>query len=255
MDVEKAVAAGIDVSAQGLAATASALDAAYARQRAEDALSDAESELRSALGMAPGARVELVMPESPIEKLSTLDVYVVRAQSASPDVAAARATLEQAKRAVALARADFIPDVGVGVTYTMLDGVSFLPRRAVGLGIQGSWTAWDWGKRGSTSRERIAQQDAAAIGLALARDRVSVEVERAYRAAVRAERGTDVARAALDARRSALTIMRDQVARGLTTAAALAAAEAEVAESETQVLTAELQIRIARAELTRAIGG
>jgi outer membrane protein TolC len=254
MDVEKAVAAGIDVSAQGLGATASALDAAYARQTAEDAVSDAEGELRSALGMAPGARLELVMPESPIEKLSTLDVYVARAQSASPDVAAARATLEQAKRAAALARADFIPDVGVGLTYTMLNGVSFLPRRAVGLGIQGSWTAWDWGKRGSTSRERIAQQDAAAIGLALARDRVSVEVERAYRAAVRAERGADVARAALEARRAALKIAEDRNARGLSGAATLATSEADMAESQAQALAAELQVRIARAELARAIG-
>jgi outer membrane protein TolC len=137
----------------------------------------------------------------------------------------------------------------------MLNGVSFLPRRAVGLGIQGSWTAWDWGKRGSTSHERIAQQDAAAIGLALARDRVSVEVERAYRAAARAERGAEVARAALEARRSALAIMRDRVARGLATAAALASEEAATAEGETQALVAELHIRIARAELARAIGG
>jgi outer membrane protein TolC len=156
---------------------------------------------------------------------------------------------------VALARADFIPDVGVGLTYTMLSGVSFLPRRAVALTIQGSATLWDWGRRGSLSRERIAQQDAAAIGLALARDRVSVEVERAYRAAVRAERGAEVARAALDARRAAVTVARDRAARGLTAAAALASAEAEVATSETQALAAELQIRIARAELTRAVGG
>jgi outer membrane protein TolC len=194
------------------------------------------------------------MPESPIEKLSALDVYVARAQSASPDVAAARATLEQAKRAAALARADFIPDVGVGVTYTMLNGVSFLPQRAVGLGIQGSWTAWDWGKRGSTSRERIAQQDAAAIGLALGRDRVSGEVERAYRAAVRAERRADVARAALEARRAALKIAQERNARGLTGVATLVTSEAEMAESQARALAAELQVRIARAEWARAIG-
>jgi len=255
MDVEKAVAAGIDVSAQGLGATASALDAEYVRQTAEDAVSDAEGELRSALGMAAGARLELVAPESPIEQLATLDVYVARAQSASPDVAAARATLEQAKRAAALARADFIPDIGVGLTYTMLNGVSFLPRRAVGLSIQGSSTVWDWGKRGSLSRERSAQRDAAVIGLALARDRVSVEVERAYRAAVRAERGADVARAALEARRAALKIAQDRNARGLSGAAPLATSEAEMAESQARALAAELQVRIARAELARAIGG
>ncbi|HEX8945881.1 MAG TPA: efflux RND transporter permease subunit [Gemmatimonadaceae bacterium] len=254
-DVAQAVASGIDVSAQGLGATASALDAEYAHETAESSVSDAEAELRSGLALPPGTRLDLVVPESPTERLSTLDLYVARAQSASPDVDAAHATLEQAKRAVALARADFIPDVGVGLTYTMLNGVSFLPRRAMGLSIQGSWTAWDWGKRGSLSSERNAQQDAATIGLELTRDRVSVDVERAYRSAVRAERGAEVAHAALTAHRATLTIAQDRAARGLTGAAALAAAEAEVAESEAQALAADLQIRIARAELTRAIGG
>ena len=109
--------------------------------------------------------------------------------------------------------------------------------------------------RGSQSRERVAQEDAAEIGLALARDRVSVEVERAYRAAARAEHGAEVARAALEARRAALAIAQDRNARGLTPAAALASAEAEVVESEAQALAASLRVIIARAELARAIGG
>ena len=175
--------------------------------------------------------------------------------AASPDVAAANAALAQTQRAAALAHADYIPDVGVGLTYTMLNGVSFLPQHAVGLSIQGSWTVLDWGKRGALSSERIAQQKAAAIGLEQARDQVSVEVERAYRTAIRAERGAEVTRAALDARRAALEIIRDRAGRGLTSGALLAAAEADVAESEAHALAAQLQVRVARAELKRAIGG
>ena len=253
-DVEQAVAAGIDVSAQGLSATASSLDAEFARISAKDSASDAEAELRSALALPASTHLELVEPEAPAGPLATVDEYVGRAQSASPDVAAALASVEQSKHAVALARADYIPDIGIGVTYSMLDGVSFLPRRAVGLNIQGSWTVWDWGKRGSLARERVAQQDAAEIGLSMARDRVAVEVERAYRAAARAERGVEVARAALDARRAALAIAKDRAARGLTPAAALSGAEADVATSEAQSLAAELQVRLARAELARAVG-
>jgi len=125
----------------------------------------------------------------------------------------------------------------------------------VGLSVQGSWTLLDWGKRGSNSRERSAQEDAAAIGLALARDQVSVNVERAYRMEVRAERGAEVARAALDARRAGLQIARDRAARGLIGAAALASAEADVADGEARSLAAQLQVRVARAALMRAIGG
>jgi len=255
VDVQQAITAGIDVNARGLGAQASALDAEYAKTVAEDAVSDAVGELRSALALPAGTRLDLIVPESDAEELSSLDAYVSRAVSASPDVAAARAQLEQAKRGVALAHAEFIPDIGVGLTYTMLNGVSFLPKRAVGLSIQGSWTVWDWGKRGAVSRERFAQQDAAAIALDLARDRVSVEVERAYRAAERAQRGATVARAALEARRAALVVARDRDARGLSATAVLAEAQAELAASEAQMLAAAMQIRIARAELARAVGG
>ncbi|HKW48144.1 MAG TPA: TolC family protein, partial [Gemmatimonadaceae bacterium] len=170
-------------------------------------------------------------------------------------VASARATLAQAQRGVALARAEYIPDLGVGVTYTMLNGVSFLPKRAVGLSIQGSWTLFDGGRRASQARERVAQQEAAEVALALARDRVAVEVDRAYRGAARAERGAAVAREALDARRAIVAVARDRDSRGLASASVLADAEAQLAASEAQVLAAELQIRIARAELRRAVGG
>ena len=255
VDVQQSVASGIDVSARGLGATASALDAELAWANAKDSAADAEGELRSALALPQGTSLDLVVPDSRREVLSSLDTYIARAVSASPEVTAARAAVEQARQASALARADYIPDVGVGVTYTMLDGVSFLPRQAVGLSIQGSWTVLDWGKRGSVSRERAAQADVAAIGLALARDRVSVEVERAYRGVVRAERGAEVARAALDARRAAVRVTRDRGARGLASETELAAADADLAQSEAKALAAELQIRLALAELTRAGGG
>jgi outer membrane protein TolC/preprotein translocase subunit SecF len=254
VDVEQAVAAGIDVSAQGLGAHAANLDAEYVRMAAADSASDAESELRSALALAPGTRLDLVVPESRSEALSALDVYLAKGLAASPDVAAAAAQLEQAKHASSLAHADYIPDIGVGLTLTTLNGVSFLPQHAVGLSIQGSWTLLDWGKRGSLAHERGAQQEAATTGLALARDRVSVDVERAYRTVVRADRGAEVARAALDAHRAEFRIAQDRAARGLIGAAALAAVETDVAESEARALAAELQVRLARAELRRAVG-
>jgi outer membrane protein TolC len=254
-DVQLAVASGIEVSAQSLGAAAAALDAEYSRTTADDATFDAESELRSALARAPGTRRELVVPERDSAPLSPYAYYIAQAESTNPDVASARATLEQAKRGVSLARAEYIPDLGVGVTYTMLDGVSFLPRRAVGLSIQGSLSLWDGGRRASLSRERMAQQEAARVALALANDRIAVEVERAYRAAERAERGAEVAHAALDARRAAVAVARSRDSRGLASAAALADTEAQLAASEAQMLAAELQIRIARAELRRVAGG
>jgi multidrug efflux pump subunit AcrB/outer membrane protein TolC len=249
-DAERAVASGNGVSANALGAKASALDAELAWTSA----ADAETELRSALALEPGTHLELVAPETKRDSLLALDDYLTKAFAGSPEVAVASAALEQAHRASNLARADFIPDIGVGVTYTRLNGVSFLPRQAVGFSVQGSWTVWDWGKRSSVSRERAAQESAATTALALARDRVSVDVEKAYRFVQRAERSAGVARAAADARRAALSVLRDRCDHGLATTSSVETAEADLAQSETRVLAAELQIRVARAELTRATG-
>ena len=72
-DAQQAVASGIDVSAHGLGATASALDAELAWRLPTDSASDAESELRSALALPPGTQLELVAPESRSDSLLTLD--------------------------------------------------------------------------------------------------------------------------------------------------------------------------------------
>lgn len=254
VDARQAVTAGIDLPARQLGASASLLEAQLARAAAADSASDAESELRSALALPVGTRLELVAPDVQIAPLSTLDDYVAEALAASPDVAAARAAVEQSQRAIGLARADFIPDIGVGVTYTSVDGVSFLPRHAVGLAVQGSWTVLDWGKRSSQVSARLAQHDAAVIALAQARDRVAVEVERAYRAVVRAALAVQAARAGVDARCAALSVAQDRSGRGLTGAGTLATAEAALAEQQARALAAELQVRIAQASLTRARG-
>ena len=254
VDVVQAVAAGTDVGARGLAAKAEALEAAYASKAAEDAAEDAESELRSALALPPNTMFELTEPRFDVAPLEPMERYVERATSSNPDIAVRRASLEEARHAVALARASYIPDIGVGLTYTMLNGVSFLPKHAVGFGIQGSWTIWDFGKRSATSNERLAQQDAAAVALEQALDRATVDVTRAYRAAERADRGAELARAALEARQAAFVVACDRDARGLAPAAARAQAEADVASAQARMLAATMQMRLARAELARVVG-
>jgi hypothetical protein len=129
--------------------------------------------------------------------LLALDGYVAKALAASPDVAAA-----QAARRAGIARrrwrARITSRTSASGYRTMIDGLSFLPRRASGRAFKDRGR-FGLGKRVAVSRERAAQENAATIGLALARDRVSVEVERAYRFVARAERGTEVARAAVAA--------------------------------------------------------
>jgi len=253
-DAERAAAAGAILGAAAEGARASALEADYALVVARNEADDLEAELCDVLGLAPGTSIALAPPEPDSGVMRPMSEYVELARANSPEVAAAEAALEEARRAAALARADYIPDVGVGVTYTQQDGVAFLPSRSAALTIQGSWTVWDFGKRSASVRERVATTEVAALALAHARDRAAIDVEKAYRKAERAVRAAAAAQAALGARRAALRVAADREQRGIVLAAYRADADAGRAAAEAQAFAAELEVRLARAELARAVG-
>jgi multidrug efflux pump subunit AcrB/outer membrane protein TolC len=253
-DAERATAAGAALGADAAGARARARDAEYALVTAQNEMQDLEAELRDALGLDGGAPLELVPPDASPEPLRPMAEYLVRARANSPEVASAEIALEQARRAVSLARADYIPETGIGITYTYQDGVAFLPRRSAALTIQGAWTIWDFGKRSAGVRERQTALAIARLAVERAEDQVAVAVEKAYRRAERAAVATEAARAALEARRDALRVATDRERQGLVLAAFRADAEATEAASEVEVMSASLHERIARAELARAVG-
>ena len=253
-DAEHASAAGATLPAEAARAHASVLDAEYALVTARNEVEDYETELREALGVAMGTPLELVPPDTALEQLPPLEEYLARARVDNPEVASAHAAVEQARRAISLARADYIPDIGVGLTYTYQDGVPLLPQRSTALAIQGTWTVWDFGKRSATVRERQAALALAQLAAERAEDQAAVAVEKAYRRAERAVIAAGAARAALVARRAALRVAADRERQGLVLAAFHADAEATEIVAEAEAISASLQARIARAELERAAG-
>jgi multidrug efflux pump subunit AcrB/outer membrane protein TolC len=253
-DAERATATGAVLGAEALRARASAREAEYALVTAQNEAQDLEAELRDALGLTGGTPLELVPLNVAPEALRPMAEYLVRARANSPEVASAEIALERARRAVSLARADYIPETGIGLTYTYQDGVAFLPRRSAALTIQGAWTVWDFGKRSAALRERQTAVAIAKLAVARAQDQVAIAVEKAYRRAERAAVAAAAARAALDARRDALRVAADRERQGVVLAAFRADAQATAAASEVEVMSASFQERIARAELARAVG-
>jgi len=253
-DAERATAAGTSLGAEAVRALAGVREAEYTLVAARNEAEDLEAELREALRLPGGTPLDLVPPDAAPEPLRPMAEYLARARANSPEVASAALALEQARRGVSLARADYIPETGIGVTYTYQDGVAFLPRSSAALTVQGSWTIWDFGKRSAAVRERQRALAIAKLAVERAEDQVAVAVERAYRRAERAAVATKAARAALEARRDALRVATDRERQGLVLAAFRAEAVALEAASEVEVVSASVQERIARAELARAVG-
>jgi outer membrane protein TolC len=254
VDANVSLQAGAIISAQADAARAGALEAEFALVAARNEADDLETELRDLLDLSMETPIVLSTPSADTMSTRRLADYVALAIANSPEVAAATAQQHQASRAVALANSDYIPDVGVGVTYTYQRGVPFLPDNSAALVIQGSWTVLDFGKRASVRRERQADEQAASIALEHARSRAAVEVEKAFRKAERAEQAALAARAAFEARDGAARVAVDQQGRGIVAVAFRADADAARAMARAKVVEAELGAQLARDELAYAAG-
>jgi outer membrane protein TolC len=213
-DADGALAAGTAIQPQAQGAQATTLEAEYALLAAQNEAQDLESELRDLLALPSDLPLTLDPPALGSSTLLPLDEYVALALARRPEVASAAAQQSQARRATALAVADYIPDIGLGVTYTYQHGVAFLPEYSAALTVQGSWTLWDFGKRAAATRERRADAAAATLALEHARDRAVVEVEKAYRKAERALRAATLTRRSPSPRRSSSRQSLEHCSRG-----------------------------------------
>jgi outer membrane protein TolC len=190
------------VDARASEAKASMLDAERDVISASNSAEDAREELFQLVGLALDANVMLVEP-APTAPLGTLAEYMALATERRPEVVAAAAQVEQAHRGVRSAKSEYVPDVAVFAKHTYQDAMAFIPSNSFSAGIQAKWTAFDFGRRASTVEQRVASEQMASETLANAREQVALDVEKAYRNAVRADHVVRVARQALEARKDA----------------------------------------------------
>ncbi len=102
----------------------------------------------------------------------------------NPEVQAARETVDKSRTGLRAAHGEYIPDIGAFARLTYLNGVPFLAPSFGTFGLQGlqmTWNIFDWGKRKGVVGQREALLTQAEENLRRITDRVSLEVDKAYR--------------------------------------------------------------------------
>jgi outer membrane protein TolC len=252
-DAQNAANTGMGIAARATEARAGALDAEQSVLTSEIAVEDARAELMQLLGVGRDVQLALEMPAAQ-PAIGALDEYLARAAQRHPDVWAAQARSEQARRGLRATKADYIPEIAVYAGHSYQDAVAFIPSNSFSAGIKARWTVLDFGRRRYEVEQRVASQQLAQESLADTREKVAIGVEKAYRNAVRAERLVAVARETLEARQAVERIAGGQTSAGLTLASKQSEAVANRVAAESALLDAELGARVARAELARAVG-
>ncbi|GJG87791.1 hypothetical protein tb265_29720 [Gemmatimonadetes bacterium T265] len=183
-----------------------------------------------------------------------LAALVGAALAANPEVRAARATRDEAAGGTRAARAAYVPDVALYAQYYHQTLTTVLPQNNLTGGLSFSWTIADFGRRRSAVDAAAARQLAASEDAARVEERTTTAVFKAYRAAVRAERLWDAARAAAAARRDVARVAADEGTAGLRLASSREEQQAAAASADAAAFAAEVGVRLARADLARAVG-
>lgn len=254
-DAANAVETGAALEVKRMEAEAKLLETKNRAFALELQLADVLAELADLAGLDPGERLELVSSPWTPPALAAVEELVQRALENNPEVKAAEATVEKARRGVRAAQADYVPEISVFATQAQQRGVPFLPSTNAAVGARMSWDLFDWGRKRAAVGERAAQLEQAEENLRRVRNRVRIEVEKARRKVERFQDLVQVAEQALEARREAARIAADAVEAGVAAPAELERARAALAEAEAQAEEARTGLRLAWAELERTLGG
>jgi Outer membrane efflux protein len=196
------------------------------------------------LGYPIEQELELATPVTQVEEIS-LKEAADTAMATNPEVVEAEQTVAKARAASKLSKLDYVPDVAVlgGYAYNG-NAIPALPRDFSFIGIMGSYTLFDFGKREHTIKERTAGVSMAETALELTKAKVAAAVKTSYFEMDRSRQLSALARRLSDA----IPVERVGYAKDDSE---LAVARAKV---EIEMLQADLDYRQALAQLKTLMG-
>lgn len=177
-----------------------------------------------------------------------------RALESRPDVRQARVRLQQAEISRRRARAEFMPDVSLALSYLTPMNIDGAPRNIASAGVQLQWEPFDWGRRSRTVAARALEVQQATHAVSDEEDRARMEINAALRSLAEARAALRVAMLGQDAARETSRVRQAQYRMQSALLADVFQAAASQADADDEYLRALAAMWSARAELERVIG-
>jgi len=221
---------------------------------AELQIEDYMVELNDLLGLPLDTKLELD-PDVPTKfETLTKSEYVKAAWEENPVIRSAEETVAKARAGVAAAKTAYIPDVTAFARHSYQDGVPFFVRNFGTVGVNVSYTLWDFGKRRAAVGEHSAQLAEAEQNLERQKEQVAVAVERSYNKLERTKKMVNVATQVAKLRGESERLATDQAAQGVVLISDVREATAASYKAKADLVQATLGYLLAWAELERTIG-
>ncbi len=176
---------------QTLEARTALLEARQALQQVEKQVADLQEQLNGLLDLPLCTPLELVEPPLPIPPAQCVEEVIGLALAASPEIRKAQQTIAKAEAAVAAGKLDYVPSIAAIGGYLNQTAASYIQQDIGYLGIVGTYTFVDWGKRRNTIRERKSLAAMASLQLHQTEDEVRQKAQKAFRELAEAEEAQD----------------------------------------------------------------
>ncbi|HEY2158997.1 MAG TPA: TolC family protein, partial [Isosphaeraceae bacterium] len=191
----------------------------------------------------------ILMPDDPLPPavpVHSADDAARMALACNPQVIEAKATLDKAKAGLQAANEEFLPDLLVFGSYFNQTAVPSIQDNIGAIGVAGSYTFVDWGKRRKVKFQRETQIAQARLNVQATTDKVVLEARRNYIEYEQAQQALTLA--------GEMARARADSEAGIKDPAALQVAKAATAKAGLDQLQAEIAYRVASAKLAGAIG-
>jgi outer membrane protein TolC len=211
-------------------------------------------ELNDLIGLPLDTKLELDSEvETNLETLPKAE-YVKEAWEENPEIRGAEETVAKARAGAAAAKTAYIPDITAYARHSYQDGVPFFVRNFGTVGVNLSYTLWDFGKRRAVVREHASQLAEAEQNLEHLKEEVAVAIERSYNKVERTRSLVNVATQVAQLREESERLATNQAAQGVVLISDVRHATAANYAAKAELLQARLGYLLAWAELERTIG-
>jgi outer membrane protein len=252
--VERRVVSQVALRSDALSVDSRMAQAQLARLTLEHTMASQKEQLNLLLGRDVRTRFDVV--DMPPVTLVDMDLESAqgRAIDARPDVKQARIKLQQAELARRVAKADYLPDVGLSVSYVSPLNIDGAPRQIATAALQAQWEPFDWGRKGRALATKSLEIQQARNSVRETEDRVLLDVNARHRKLDEARAQLRAARIAQDAARESARVKVAQYDARAALLADVLQTEASLADSDNQLQQALVAFWTARADFARALG-
>jgi outer membrane protein TolC len=217
-------------------------------------LSDLRMQLNDVIGLPLNTPLTLEPSVRQVANICDREQCIRTALESHPELAEARAKVEQASAAVRLAKRQYIPDVEAFARYSYQDHVPFLVHNFGTFGVHFGYDLFDGGRKNAAIAEHKAQLAQAEENLARIKEEVELRVETSYNKLERTRQMMKVSEQLLTLRTESHRVSAQQLQAGSALRSQVAAAAAHELEAKTLFLQSQLEYTQANDEMTEAMG-